>query len=167
MFQAALHKAEPFIFCRLKKTNHSTWMQLKGQLCQQQKRGLFAVMKCNNRTIFRLLMQSYKRGTWIALAVKEHLPDLETLQASVFTLFSCVTHLRCIQVPRFFFFFFGDVLQYVAGGVSSLFQSHKKPRGLGRKQLLRNEHWLEGQGYLSLPSLRDCSINTVIDLRAS
>lgn len=97
---------------------------------------LFALMKCSKRTIFWLLMQSYKSGTWIALVVKEHLLDLETLQASVFAPFSCVTLVHSAADSSGPFFSFGwsifwDVLQSVAGGVSSLFQSHKKPEGSG------------------------------------
>ena len=151
----------------------NTWIHLKAQLCQND---WSALMNCINTTIFWLLMQSYKRGTWIALAVKEHLLDLEMLQASVFTPSSCVTFItqhgafKCLPPtppPVLFPLWmqrFGDVLHSEAGGVSSLSQSHKKPRGLERKQLLRNEHWLEGQAYLSLTSLWDRSINTLIDL---
>lgn len=65
-------------------------MQLTGQLCQKLK-DLFTLMKCNNGTIFWLLMQLYKVGTWIALVVKEHLLNFEMLQASVFSLLLCNT----------------------------------------------------------------------------
>lgn len=128
---------------------------------------LFTLMKCNKRTVFWLLMQSYKPGTWIALVVKEHLPDLEMLQAiRLHSFFFFLTLIRSTvdrEVPPLFFFslsgwsIFWDVL---AGGVSV----PQKASGLERKQLLRNEHRLEGQAYLSLTSLWDCSINTMIDL---
>lgn len=92
---------------------------------------LFTQMKCNKRTIFWLLMQSYKPSTWIALVVKEHLLDLEMLQAFVFSLFSCVTLVgyvvRWIRVPSFSLSMEHSL--GCAGGVSSLFQSHKKPKG--------------------------------------
>lgn len=48
-------------------------------------------------------MQSYKLGTWIAFVVKEHLLDLEMLQASS-SLFSCVTHVRYVVHLRAHFF---------------------------------------------------------------
>lgn len=93
---------------------------------------LFTLMKCNKRTVFWLLMQSYKPGTWIALVVKEHLPDLEMLQAIRLHSFSFfLTLIRSTvdrEVPPLFFFLSLD------GAFSGMYwqevsQSHKKPQG--------------------------------------
>lgn len=101
---------------------------IKGQIVPKLN-DLFALMKCNKGTIFQLLMPSYKSGTWIAQVLKEHLLSLEMLQASVFGHFS--SRARCLQKISYFrcgWSAFTDVLKSVAGGVTSLLQSHKSPR---------------------------------------
>lgn len=73
-------------FLQIKEDETQHMGAIKGPIMSKLN-DLFTLMKCNKRTIFWLLMQSYNLGTWIALVVKEHLLDLEMLQASV----SCVT----------------------------------------------------------------------------
>ena len=68
----------------MKKDETQHMGSIKGPIMSKVK-DLITLMKCSKRTIFWLLMQLHKPGTWIALAVKEHLLDLEMLQASNFT----------------------------------------------------------------------------------
>lgn len=140
---------------------------IKGPIMSKVK-DLITLMKCSKRTIFWLLMQLHKTRHVDCVSGKR--TPAWPWNAAGIELHSCATlkHSMVISgAPVFSSLDWTLCGMCAAGGVSSLFQSHKKARGLERKQLLRNEHWLEGQAYLSLTSLWDCSINTMIDLWAS
>lgn len=91
-------------------------------------------MKCSNAAICWLLIQSYKLDTRLALVIKEHLLDLAFLARIHRTRSLCFLGRRLLW----------DVLDFMAGDVSSVFQCHRKAPRARKEAAAEKRTWDRG-----------------------